>query len=39
VIDQRPLITHRFPHTAVHEALALTAARPKGYLKAVVTFD
>jgi threonine dehydrogenase-like Zn-dependent dehydrogenase len=38
-LDQRPLITHQFPHTAVQEALELTAARPKGYMKAAVTFE
>jgi threonine dehydrogenase-like Zn-dependent dehydrogenase len=38
-LDQRALITHRFPHTAAREALAVTAARPKGYIKAAVTFD
>jgi threonine dehydrogenase-like Zn-dependent dehydrogenase len=39
MLDQSLLITHRFAHTAIQEALELTAARPKGYIKAAVTFD
>jgi threonine dehydrogenase-like Zn-dependent dehydrogenase len=39
VLDQRELITHCFPHTAIQEALELTAARPRGYIKAAVTFE
>jgi 2-desacetyl-2-hydroxyethyl bacteriochlorophyllide A dehydrogenase len=36
-IDLAPLLTHRFPLADINRAFATAAARPEGFLKAVVT--
>jgi threonine dehydrogenase-like Zn-dependent dehydrogenase len=38
-LDPRPLFTHRFPLSQLHEALELTRVRPAGFIKALITFD
>jgi threonine dehydrogenase-like Zn-dependent dehydrogenase len=37
VLDPEPLYTHRFPLAGLGEALELTATRPDGFMKALVT--
>lgn len=37
VLDPEPLYTHRFPLERLGEALELTATRPDGFMKALVT--
>jgi len=36
LFDPRPLLTHHLPLSELGQALALTAGRPEGFLKAVV---
>jgi threonine dehydrogenase-like Zn-dependent dehydrogenase len=36
---QDELITHRFAHTRIAEALQTAAAKPAGFIKAAITFD
>jgi threonine dehydrogenase-like Zn-dependent dehydrogenase len=37
VLDPEPLYTHRLPLDRLGEALELTATRPEGFMKALVT--
>ena len=36
-LDLEPLLTHRFPLADINRAFATAAARPEGFLKALVT--
>lgn len=36
-LDLEPLLTHRFPLAEINRAFAVAAARPEGFLKALVT--
>ncbi len=39
LFDQTKMITHRFPLDRVQEAMELSAQRPEGFVKSVLTFD
>jgi 2-desacetyl-2-hydroxyethyl bacteriochlorophyllide A dehydrogenase len=39
LLDPSPLYTHRFPLAQLGDALDMTASRPDGFMKALITFE